>query len=896
MRPAPLALALALLATVAPAAARADTRAADDALLHGRYAEALRAYAAAAKAGDRGALLGLGRTQLRVGDHAAAAATARAAARLPGAPGDAGAALLGEVLRAGGRLADARRELEPVVKRRPRALRARLALARVLHDLGAGPAAQQACESFIDDYNGGTIDKNSAADLEVVAAASHLCENFADAKDTYLQALALDPRRLDANVELGLLFLEKYNTADAARSFGEVLAIDPHHPDAHVGMARVALVESFDAAAAETQVAAVLAVDPRHAGALAVRGEIQVTEEDFAGAAATARQALARNPAATGALVVLGAAAFLTGDRPAYDAARAQALARGPRAAAFFHGVAELAGRHHRYAEAIALDEEALRADPGDAAALAELGQNYLREGDDARGLAALQRAWKRDPYNARTYNILNLFEDVIPKEYRFIERGRLRLRVPAQDRALLERYALPLLERAYADFERRYGALPFPKVQVELFADHQHYAVRTVGLPGLGALGVCFGRVVTALGPRAGQFNWAMVLWHELAHVFAIQLSQSRVPRWFTEGLSEWESQRARPEWRRKSTSEIVAALEAGTLPRLAHLNAAFTRARSLDHMVLAYQQSALVVDFLVRRFGFPKIVEMLRLFGQGLPTDAVLRRATGHGPDALDAEFRADLRARLPRYFGAFAPRYERFRDLGPWEQAARARPADAAAQARLGFAYFARRDLARASAQANRALALKPDLGEAHFLRGELGMAAMNAAAARAGYRAALAAGLDGYELRARLGIVALKAGDLADGERQLRAAAAFDPEQDEPFAQLAQALDRAGRPAEALALFEEVARRNPQAGPALTRLVTAHAAARRWDKVRELAPMALNVNPLEAAVHVAYGRALAARGERRAAAFELESALLCDPPDRAAIQQELDRLRR
>ena len=46
--------------------------------------------------------------------------------------------------------------------------------------------------------------------------------------------------------------------------------------------------------------------------------------------------------------------------------------------------------------------------------ALAALGSNWLRLGEDDKGLAALREAWKRDPYNVRTYNLLNLFEDSI--------------------------------------------------------------------------------------------------------------------------------------------------------------------------------------------------------------------------------------------------------------------------------------------------------------------------------------------------------------------------------------------------------------------------------------------------------------------------------------------------
>ena len=86
--------------------------------------------------------------------------------------------------------------------------------------------------------------------------------------------------------------------------------------------------------------------------------------------------------------------------------------------------------------------------------------------------------------------------------------------------------------------------------------------AIRTVGLPDIGALGVCFGQVITAMSPATGDINWGMVLWHELGHVFAIQLSNSRVPRWFTEGLSEYETLIARPEWRRENDADLYGAV----------------------------------------------------------------------------------------------------------------------------------------------------------------------------------------------------------------------------------------------------------------------------------------------------------------------------------------------
>ena len=76
------------------------------------------------------------------------------------------------------------------------------------------------------------------------------------------------------------------------------------------------------------------------------------------------------------------------------------------------------------------------------------------------------------------------------------------------------------------------------------MFPKHDDFAVRTLGLPGMiGALGACFGRVVTLDSPKArppGEFQWEATLWHELGHVITLQMSNQRVPRWLTEGISE--------------------------------------------------------------------------------------------------------------------------------------------------------------------------------------------------------------------------------------------------------------------------------------------------------------------------------------------------------------------
>ena len=76
--------------------------------------------------------------------------------------------------------------------------------------------------------------------------------------------------------------------------------------------------------------------------------------------------------------------------------------------------------------------------------------------------------------------------------------------------------------------------------MQVEVYPDHEDFAVRTLGMPGLGALGVTFGYSIAMDSPsgrKPGSFHWASTLWHEMSHVFTLTTTKHRVPRWFTEG-----------------------------------------------------------------------------------------------------------------------------------------------------------------------------------------------------------------------------------------------------------------------------------------------------------------------------------------------------------------------
>jgi cellulose synthase operon protein C len=811
---------------------------------------------------------------------------------------DAGRAVLASrALVALGRYAEARATLDAAVAAAPDDLPARDALMRLDALVGDRAALAPLIERSYADWNGGGVDKTRAADLVAVATAVRLDGNWKDANETLGDAVRAEPRATAANLDWGWMFLDKHAASEADKSFRAVLALDADNPDARVGLARVALVERYDAAAAAVELARALAVNPRHAGALALRAELALDREDFAAAAADVALLRRTNPVDPGAARVAAAAALLLDDAPGYARARDQHLAAHAGDGTFFAFVADALVRQRRYDEARAVAEEGVAADAKNAGCLSVLATTLLRLGDEPRGLEVLRRAWKLDPYDARTYNLLNLFEKVIPARYTMVATAHLRFRVEPAARPAIEAVVGPFLEETYARYVARYGFDPKGPVTFELYGDPRHFAVRTVGLPSIGVSAVCFGRIITSQAPTNHAFNWGMVLAHELAHVFAIELSRSRVPRWFTEGLSEVETTHARPEWARHDDADLWGAWRRGELPPLALLSNAFLEARDADAATRAYTHAALAVDFLERRFGFPRLRAALVAWGRGERGPGVLERLAGMSSDALERAFRDDLAARWTRFDAQYVPTQTLRRARPVAEREASAAPRDAAAQARLGLAALAAGDrpAARAALARARALPAAAPATQAavFFLAGEIALGAQDAEAAAAAFTGVLGLGapFDGYDVRVRLALAELHRGDLEATETNLRRAVAFDDARVEPHALLAELFAQHGRDADRATELEAALTLEPQNATRAKELALANARAGRSARTVHATELAIFIDPADPELHAAQARALAATGQAAAAAKAFERALLFAPTDGPAIHHAL-----
>src|SRR5688572_13177847 len=568
---------------------------------------------------------------------------------------------LGDVLRTRGRLVEAESAYARSISARAAdSLTAHLRLGELRLDRGDRAGATRIFDRFIDIYNSRQGRLTSAELLAVARATRHLGASdpqlFKDALRAYDAAIAADSGNVEARVELGEMFLEKYNGPDARQMLAGVLRENPFQPRALLGTARALAFEGTPGA--DSLVKRALAVNERLVDARLMLARLRLDSEDYEDAEREATRALDIDPGSPAAHALIAASRYMRNDRKGFEEASRRALERDPRSVVLHTTLAEVATRNRRYQEAVAFSRQAVMLDTASAVAQGALGMNALRIGQFDTARAHLDRAFARDPYHVWIKNTLDLLDTF--GEYRETRTNRFHLIVHGREAALLSPYLLELLNEGYDKLAARYGYEPPTPIRLEVYRSHGDFSVRTVGLPGLGALGVSFGSVLAMHSPSArqvGVYNWGSTVWHELAHAFTLGMTDHRIPRWLSEGISVLEERRARPGWGADTPMGFLVAYGRGRMPPVSQLNNAFTRPTFPGQIGLAYYQASLVCEMIEKQFGARAMVDILKAYRGGDGTERVMRGVLKVSPEELDKRFDAYVRERFARQIAAVA-----------------------------------------------------------------------------------------------------------------------------------------------------------------------------------------------------------------------------------------------
>ena len=469
---------------------------------------------------------------------------------------------------------------------------------------------------------------------------------YEEAKNVFEALLAAHPRNAEYRVRFGELFLERFNAPEAAKLFNEALEIQPKRAEALLGLARVA-AEGYEAQASHFAQQA-LEADPHLVAAQELLARLALEDNDPAKAAAEAHKALAMSANAVQAKAILATIDWLN-DKPdtPWD----------PHNGAAYETAGRIFVLNRRYEEGITLFRKAIAVQPDLWSARSQLGINLMRLGQEDEARADLETCIENHYADAATTNTLRLMDSY--KNFVTYKTDRTVLRLHKKEAELLHPYFEAEMLRALNTYDKKYGYKLDRPVQVEVYPDHEDFAVRTMGMPGLGALGVTFGYVVAMDSPSGrppGTFHWASTMWHELSHVYVLNMTNFRVPRWFTEGLAVHEETAVSPEWGDRLDPHVIMAIKDKKLLPVAELDRGFVRPTYPAQVVVSYFEAGRMCDYIDREWGWAKLLAMIHDFAGGASTPEAIEKELGVKPEQFDKGFLTDLDASTKKTVDGF------------------------------------------------------------------------------------------------------------------------------------------------------------------------------------------------------------------------------------------------
>ena len=197
------------------------------------------------------------------------------------------------------------------------------------------------------------------------------------------------------------------------------------------------------------------------------------------------------------------------------------------------------------------------------------------------------------------------------------------------------------MLRDAYRKVGQQFNYFPDHPIPVLLYSDADFQQVNSLNHQ-VG--GLYDGKIRLTL--RSGNLSGGRleaILWHEYTHAVVHDLSRGRCPMWLNEGIATAQEARVK----NVDVGLARAALEQGKLPGWDLLWSQTNYDQAT--MALYYQVSVLIVQYLVRRWSWQEMSQLLERLGQGQPMKDALRAQYRTDPDGIETEWRAWLRRNL-------------------------------------------------------------------------------------------------------------------------------------------------------------------------------------------------------------------------------------------------------
>ena len=771
--------------------------------------------------------------------------------------------------------------------------------AKLMEARGESEQALDAWKWFVSAYNKRTKEIGERADwllivgqasekyYRAIARGDELAESLNDIiSEIYEGALRADPLCWQAPWLEGRLFLAGYNDAKAIPELTRALKINPLAAEVIVTLGQADL-QGYKLAAGRSKADRALRINPKYAPAHVLLADLNISDERFLDAKGNAQEAVKLNPRDEDALARLAAASRLLVDPTTASVVEGLVLANNPRPASFYAALGERLADRRKYPAAERAFLEAAKADPRRADAPIGLGMLYMQIGREIEAKALFKDAFAADPCNVRAFNQMKVLNHM--STYSPVVSDHFSVLVEPKQDALLGRYMSRYLESIYPELTTRFGYSPPLPTKVEILTTHEWFSARTIGLPFIPTVGACTGSVVALASPRATRtpFNWARVLKHEIVHVITLQQTRFNIPHWYTEALAVESEGFPRPqEWNKLLLSRVPTRTK---LLNLDDINLGFIRPKEPDDRQLAYCQSQLYAQYMLKRFGSDALIKMLDAYRNGLTTD----RAIAACFNVEKADFEAQYLTFLDEVVKTIRTRVndEKPIKFSQLERLVKASPEDADLNAQMAYEHFARRDYKEARPFADKALKLKEHHPLASYVKARLLSTIGDDDAALDLLRGAIDPDKPNERVIDLLGSLEMKAGNLDEAERLYELARKDDPFHTKWVANLARVHLRKKDDVKFLKALAMIADNDADDLAVRKVLAEKQLAAGNAEQSEKWAMECLYINVYDPESHVLLADAYLARSKHAEAVEEYQTALTLKPKKGDRIQVKL-----
>jgi hypothetical protein len=219
--------------------------------------------------------------------------------------------------------------------------------------------------------------------------------------------------------------------------------------------------------------------------------------------------------------------------------------------------------------------------------------------------------------------------------------------------------HALAIGEQGIANASALLGVTETRPIDFYIYADNKSFydALGPGTRENVGGEAVAQIRTLFALiTPDEVNDSWVgTVIPHELTHLVfntAIDNPYHDPPRWLNEGLAVYLSEGYTAAWR----STVADGADTGSILPLNGLTGQFPT--TADQFSQAYGESVAAVDFMIRTYGKPALVKLIRSYVGGVSDDEAFKAALGVDTAGFNAAWLRSLGVAPPKAYGPQPP----------------------------------------------------------------------------------------------------------------------------------------------------------------------------------------------------------------------------------------------